>query len=166
MVALGSLLLQQNRAEEGAELLRSAYEGRLETLGEDHPDTFNSLQYAAEGYIYADRLDLAAPYAQAAYEGSVDRSGESNPQSLMWAVRWGMILLSLERFAESEAIFERFNLVCSGNEDIQQTSLCQNAPSMFVDLYTAWNESEPGAGHDERAAHWQRIIDAASPPAP
>jgi hypothetical protein len=33
----------------------------------------------------------------------------------------------------------------------------------LVELYTAWDKSEPGKGHDARAAKWKATLDAAKP---
>ena len=82
---------------------------------------------------------------------------------MTWAKDYFLVLVELKRFTESEAVVDQLNSLCANVEGGQAGVICQNVPIFYVHLYTNWNEHEPGSGYDERAAHWQAIVDAPRP---
>ena len=167
MANLGSLLLQQGQLEEAVDLLEAAYLTRLEELGASHPDTFFSLQLLAEGHMVGGDMVSAGPYVREVASTFGATAGPTDPRSIMWRFRLGLVHFDAQRFEEAETVFLDLRAVCRTPTVADAAPTCAVLPNVLVDMYAAWHETEPDAGHDERSAAWQAVLEgAADPPDP
>ncbi|MFN9124209.1 MAG: tetratricopeptide repeat protein, partial [bacterium] len=85
---------------------------------------------------------------------------EEHPHTLVSLGNMGILLARQGKPAEAEPFLldshEKRSRVLG-----EQHPLTVAAIGALVDLYTAWDKSEPGKGHGARAAEWQAKSDAA-----
>jgi len=62
-------------------------------------------------------------------------------------------LAALKRFPEAEADLKEVELRFSGS-----ASGYQECAQAYVDLYKAWDQADPGRGHDEQARVWEKKV--------
>ncbi|MBM4051615.1 MAG: serine/threonine protein kinase [Planctomycetes bacterium] len=160
---MGFLLQAQGKLAEAEPYCREALEKRRRTLGEEHPDTLQSINNM--GYLLQaqGKLAEAEPYLREALEKSRRTLGEEHPDTLISINNMGGLLDSQGKLAEAEPYF-REALEKSRRtlgEEHPGTLACAQA---LVDLYTAWDKSEPGKGYDQKAAEWRAKLPATATP--
>ncbi len=162
MSNLGGILRDEGKLEEAEPFVREALEKRRRLLGDAHRGTLlstltmGSLLEAQGKFADAEEL-LAAneEHFRAAFTGSD-----------AWQFAGMLVTLSKVRMAQGEYAAAEANL-------LEAHGLFAQTPGPFpgrqldcvrklVDLYAAWHEADPGAGHDAAGAEWREQLDAAA----
>jgi serine/threonine protein kinase/Tfp pilus assembly protein PilF len=156
----GALLQSQGKLREAEPYFREAMEKCRRVLGAEHPNTMittiNTGTVVAGQKRYAEAVELLAPAEPIARQAFTGAYGA-------WLAR---LLLNLGRargglgeFAaaergllEAQPLFEQ-----TLGPKHRDTRGCAQA---VVELYVAWDQAEPGKGHDAKAASWRSKLDA------
>jgi len=169
---MGFLLQAQGKLAEAEPYLREALEKRRRTLGEEHPDTLISVSLIVRLNIDQNKaqegLDLITPFeptARKAFTGGKARR-LADFLTAFGRARVG-VGFDAERFALAEANLLEAHVIYiaakGGGPAHKDTLACAQA---LVDLYTAWDKSEPGKGYDAKAAEWRAKSTPPDPPTP
>jgi tetratricopeptide (TPR) repeat protein len=169
---MGVLLESQGKLAEAEPYYRDALEKRRRVLGEEHPDTLSSINnmgvlLQSQG---KDRevLDLAEPFEPAARKAF---SGGNAPRlakvlTLLGRARVG-VGYDRARFALAEAnLLEAHAIFLAAKNRGPSHKDTLKCMQTLVDLYTAWDQAEPGKGYASKSAEWKASLDAAKPPEP
>ncbi|MBX3323126.1 MAG: tetratricopeptide repeat protein, partial [Phycisphaeraceae bacterium] len=166
---MGALLRAQGKLDQAEPLFREAMENSRRMLGEEHPNTLTfisnmGLLLRQQGR-HQDAIDMLVPAEPAVRK---QFTGGNAP-------RLGLLLTTLgrarvgfgydaERFALAEANLLEANAIYVDAKDRgpahKDTLECVQA---LVDLYTAWDEAQPDAGHDKKAAEWSAMLEQIQP---
>ncbi|MFU8828675.1 MAG: tetratricopeptide repeat protein, partial [Phycisphaerales bacterium] len=142
-----------------------ALEIRRRVLGDEHPDTLNSINNMGSLLNAQGKLAEADPYSREALDGFRRVLGNEHPNTLLSMYNLGKTLVALQKWDEAQALC----LEChERNEkrygpDHKETT---NAINLLVELYDAWHAVEPDAGHDATAAEWRAKLPPPAQPAP
>ena len=156
---MGALLGSMGQYEEATPYYREALEGLRRVLGDDHPDTLRATSNLAHALVWTGEAVSGERLAREAVE-----RGRRVLELDHWYLgnflgKHGHALTVLERYDEAEvALLEAHRIVAAarGDADDQTTRVV----GYLVDLYAAWHDAEPAAGHDARAAAWQARLPA------
>jgi serine/threonine protein kinase/Tfp pilus assembly protein PilF len=159
---LGMLLFDLQRFAEAEPRLREVLEIRRRTLGDDHVDTLISLGNLGTLLRDAGRLAEAEPYYREALDKRRRTLGEEHPHTLVSIGNMGILLTRQGRHAEAQSYLDE-SLEKRRSVLGAEHPLSRAAVGALVELHTAWDKSEPGKGHDARAAEWKSTLDAAKP---
>jgi tetratricopeptide (TPR) repeat protein len=157
---------ERGRIDEAERALREAVETGRQTLGEDHPYTLIFSGYLGgvlfEQGKHQEAIALLTPIESATRE-RLTGSNIYRLATLLTALGSARVGLGYdaERFALAEAnLLEAHSIfVDSRGEEDEETMGCTKA---LADLYTAWDEAEPGAGYDAKASEWRARAAAAA----
>ena len=152
--SLALLLDLMDRPGEAEPFVRESLNGCRRTMGEDHVRTLISLNTLGRVLRSLGRLDDA----EAAGAEAVERARRALPQGHwylgIFLQDYGKTLAKLGRYDEAEtalleahATFDR----AFGSDHARTTK----AVDALIDLYDAWQQAEPNAGHDASAAQWR-----------
>ncbi len=155
---LAALLDDQGKLGEAEGYYREALEKRRRMLGEDHPDTLISLIATAKllrqqgkNQEAMDLLTPIEPAVRSAFTGGNAR----RLADLLTALGRARVGLGYdpERFKAAEAnLLETHPIyIATRGEKHKATLGCVQG---LVDLYSAWDEAEPGKGFEDKAAQW------------
>ncbi|MCC6661533.1 MAG: serine/threonine protein kinase [Phycisphaerales bacterium] len=164
---LGALLHDEGRFAEAEPYLRTALHGRSGALGEAHPATLRVLCKLGENLDvqgkHHEAIDLLAP-AEGAVRGgftgdSAWRVGEF--LNILGRARVGLGF-EPERFSlgEAELLEAHATLLRARGEKDPSTLACVRG---LKQLYSAWDEAEPGRGYAAKAAEWSVPSEATEP---
>jgi len=159
---LGMLLFDLQRFAEAEPRLREVLEIRRRTLGGEHVDTLISVGNLGTLLRDAGRLAEAEPYYREALDKRRRTLGEEHPHTLVSIGNMGILLTREGRHAEAQPYLDE-SLEKRRRVLGAEHPLSRAAVGALVELYTAWDKSEPGKGHDARAAEWKSTLDAAKP---
>jgi tetratricopeptide (TPR) repeat protein len=159
---LGTLLLDQQKFTDAEPYLREVLAIRRRTLGDEHVDTLISIGNLGSMLRDAGRLTEAEPLYREALDKRRRVLGEQHPHTLVSIGSMGILLVRQGRCAESQPYLdeslEKRRRVLGADHPLSRAAV-----GALVELYTAWDKSEPGKGHDARAAEWKATLDAAKP---
>jgi hypothetical protein len=157
---LGVLLKDRGDLADAEPLFREVLETRRRILGETHPDTLLSITNLgmlklAQGN-FQETANLLAPI-----ESDVRRKWLTN-SPLYFASFMATLGNARERLGDFGAaeknLLEAYPVfVQSRGPSNKETMGCVTS---IVTLYTNWNKSEPGKGHDAKATEWKSKLDA------
>jgi non-specific serine/threonine protein kinase/serine/threonine-protein kinase len=151
---LGILFLDQRNFADAEPPLREALEIRRRTLGEEHVDTLIAIGNLGSMLRDAGRLAEAEPLHREVLEKRRRVLGEEHPHTLVSLGNIGVLLQRQGSHAEAEPfLLESFEKRARALGDRHPLTVA--AIGALADLYTAWNQAEPGQGHDGRAAEWR-----------
>jgi tetratricopeptide (TPR) repeat protein len=167
---MGTLLQSQGKLAEAEPYFRDALEKSRRVLGEEHPNTLTSINNM--GYLHLaqskdrEALDLAEPFEPAARKAF---SGGNAPRLATFLTRLGRARVGVgydrARFALAEANLLEAHAIFLAAKDRgpshKDTLECVKA---LADLYTAWEQAEPGKDYAAKAAEWKAALDAVKPP--
>jgi serine/threonine protein kinase/tetratricopeptide (TPR) repeat protein len=159
---LGLLLFDLQKFAEAEPRLREVLEIRRRTLGGEHVDTLISVGNLGTLLRDAGRFAEAEPYYREALEARRRVLGDEHPHTLVSIGNMGILLVRQGRFAEAQPYLDE-SLEKRRSVLGAEHPLSRAAVGALVELYTAWDKSEPGKGHDARAAKWKATLDAAKP---
>lgn len=155
---LAVVLRQLDRVDEAKELYHDAIRLRRVLLGNEHVDVSHSLTNLAT------LLRTRGEYAEAAdlYEESLAiRMKTLPPGHVLFALTragLGHCLARLDRYEEAEDHLLASEKLAMDSK-VPPESFKMFILQCLVDLYQRWHEAEPAAGHDARAAQWQRALE-------
>jgi tetratricopeptide (TPR) repeat protein len=151
---LGVLLRRSGELESAKEHLHQALDGYRRERGEEHAKTSHA--YHQLGIVLREmgELEEAERLGAHAVRHGRPRFHAGNVGSTFFLVGHGRTLAEMGRFKEAEhrmleahAIFEQR----AGSADWRTL----HAAEALADLYAAWHEVEPDAGHDAKVAEWR-----------
>ena len=153
---MGYLKKCQGKPEEAKPYYEEALERRRRVLGDDDPATLGSMHNLGALYRDLGRLKEAETLAAEAVE-----RGRANEARCLGRFIDGHshTLAEMGRFAEAEPLAVEAWSILEGKGDATHP-LTVDVIDNLVDLYSAWHEADPGAGHDKSAAKWQGKLDA------
>lgn len=153
-INMAFLLMDRDKAQEACRILHDAYASACESLGADHPEALAALSGLAYSYYRSEAWEDAVSWYRKSIEQSAGRYGDTHLEVHQGREFLGAALRKLQRFTEAETVLierHRVSLDTGGVEHKDTRAAAQS----LVDLYTDWNEAEPGTGHDARAAEWR-----------
>jgi eukaryotic-like serine/threonine-protein kinase len=154
VINLGGLLMAQNKFSDAEPYYREALEGSRRALGEDHQQTLVAIHNMGTVLSNLGELEEAEQYGRDAVQRARDVLPADHWHLAVFLSRYGNTLVSMERFDEAEThLLEALTIfeAALGPDHDRTISVI----TQLADLYDAWHEHEPDAGHDERAAEWR-----------
>ena len=151
---MGGLLRARAHLAESEPYYRETLEGSRRVLGDDHPTTLVAINNMGALLRDLRRFEEAEAFGAEAVE-----RGRAVLSPGHWLVgvflgHHARTLAKLERFGESEErALEAFDIVDAAFGGLHERTI--GAVRQLVDLYTAWNDSEPGQGYDAKADEWR-----------
>ncbi len=150
MHATGGLLRRLGKDDEAIQFTREAYEGRRDLLGDTHPDTLASLGNLASQLTRAGRADEAIPYAAQAVESAEQALGPEHWYVAVFLGYLGTAQAKCGDFEDAErSLIESREIMVESLGP--EHSRVDSTTRRMIDLYTWWDEAEPGEGHDASA---------------
>ncbi len=146
------LLQGQERLSEAAQYFRDALAGYRAAFGEVHPNTLVVMSNLSRLLVDLGEHEEALRLAEECVAGA--RTSLPNHWLLdNFLGKQGAALTALARYDEAEKILldAHKRLVNALGENHEQTKRIVEA---LRDLYLAWSETSPNAGHDQAAAEW------------
>lgn len=165
---LGVTLYYRKQMEEAEVVMREVMTGRRRTLGDNHADTRDAANTLALILFETGRelfsqgqLEEATGYVREALDLAREALGENHHEvtvvtsSLGHVLgEYGRSLRGEQRFEEAAtALVESHSLYAHAMGDHHEMTV-QSIESV-ADLYDAWHEHDPYAGHDEVAGIWR-----------
>ena len=160
---LGSLLQSMGKLAEAEPYGREAVEGLRRAVGNDHTNTLIAIHNLGRLLRDLGRLEEAEALGAEAVRGARARLAPSHTFRLAAVAQHGRTLAAMQRFTEAEVeLLEACDgFVETRGPDYERTI---KTIGFLVDLYTAWHETEPGNGHDAKAAEYRAMLP--QPPEP
>jgi hypothetical protein len=127
-------------------------------LGDDHPQALTSINNMGVLLRAQGKLAEAEAYSREALEGRRRVLGDDHPDTLVSMNNLVALLISLQNYHEAEVVgleHEIRSREVHGPAHDKTT----DAINLLIDLYTAWHEAEPDAGHDAKAAEWRAKLE-------
>ncbi|HNO78976.1 MAG TPA: serine/threonine-protein kinase [Phycisphaerae bacterium] len=151
---LAAWLVQQGNFEQAADELGELLAAQRERLGSDHGDTIESMHYLSLALLGLNRPADAEALANECVERSQKLAPDAKTPNAMFKVGWGRSLVGLKRFAQAETVLlESHRDLDDGlGSDDPRT---RESTKALADLYSAWAQAEPDAGHDAQADKWK-----------
>ena len=151
---MGVLLRRQNKLEAAEPFYREALELRRATLGDLHPSTLGSMNNMASLLVAGRRFNDAMMLYDEAIRGYRQVLGPSHSDTLRCTRSKIRLLIRQHRFAEAEQMgSDAYALVrgVHGESGPETVEICRT----MVELFDAWKEAEPDAGHEQSAIWWR-----------
>jgi tetratricopeptide (TPR) repeat protein len=162
---LAGLALDQKKPAEAEQLYRQVIQSGSPTLGAEHPTVLSATRRLGAILLdqkrYAETVELlsaAEPAARKTYTGANERNLAPLLRNL------GAARAQLNQFAAAETNLLEAHAIFSKTlgESHKDTRGCIQ---VLVDCYFLWDKTEPGKGHEAKAAEWKQKLGAAAPPA-
>lgn len=151
---LGTILESRDLYDGAGEAYGRALEGQRRVLGDRHPDTLVTASNLSGILKQQGKIQEALVLRREVWEGFSELVGADHPYTLITLYRLVSILIETEAFEEAEQRAldcERLNRARFGDQHSETT----DAVDLLVNLYEAWHERAPEAGHDLKAAAWR-----------
>jgi len=152
MSDLAVVLAKQNKYAEAEALNREAFERRSRTLGEDDPDTLQSLQNLAAVLVLREKFAEAESYLLVVQPKREKVHGRLDRRAISGLVQIARAYIGQDKLADAEPVLldavDRYKSSANPYSDDSR-----NAISLLVKL--AETTSRPAI-----AAHWQAQLDA------
>ena len=151
---MGKLLQDRGKLDEAQPYLSEALEKMRHVLGDEHPSTLHLI--ANMGYLLKTqgKLDQAEPLYREVLEIRRRVLGEEHPRTLRSINRVGTLLRKRGKFAEAEEMLVPAAAVADEKLPPDHR-VGKYLTKSITELYDAWDEAEPGQGHDAKAAEWR-----------
>jgi len=107
MIALGGLMVDRGRIDEGESLLNQALATAIETQGEAHPLTADAMSWVATCLLLRDRYEESEAMMLRALDVMRQAYGEEHEATLDLYSCWALVVNDAGRFAEAEPHFRR-----------------------------------------------------------
>jgi len=149
---LSGLLQAQGKPVQAEPYAREALEKGRKVLGEKNPFTLRYVRnmgevLQAEGRN-SEAVELLAP-AEAAMRAAFSSDHQFVLGTFLRAL--GKAQLGLGNFTAAESNLTEARSMLADSHDPKDLRECTHA---LADLYTAWNQAQPGKGYDAKAAEW------------
>ncbi|MFO0860067.1 MAG: serine/threonine-protein kinase [Phycisphaerales bacterium] len=162
MSELEVLLQAQGKLEEAEPLCREALEKQLKIFGYESLDTMISVN-SLGGLLIAQKKYGEAVSVMAPGQDAARKTLDGTARLHRYLLNLGKARAGVGQFASAEGtlIEAQARAVKVRGATHKDTKSCEQA---LVDLYVAWEKSEPGKGHAGKAAEWRAKFDASPPP--
>ncbi|MBS0188454.1 MAG: tetratricopeptide repeat protein, partial [Planctomycetes bacterium] len=162
MSELEVLLQAQGKLEEAEPLCREALEKQLKIFGYESLDTMISVN-SLGGLLIAQKKYGEAVSVMAPGQDAARKTLDGTARLHRYLLNLGKARAGVGQFASAEGtlIEAQARAVKVRGATHKDTKACEQA---LVDLYVAWEKSEPGKGHAGKAAEWRATFDASPPP--
>jgi tetratricopeptide (TPR) repeat protein len=165
IASMGGLLRDLGKHAEAEPYFREAVEKSRPKLGEEHPSTLIYITNWGDVLRAQGRnnesISLLMPVEAAARKVFVGGNARRLALFLttLGRARTGLEYSS-ERFVAAEANLLEAHTILAG---AQSVTTKDSLPCLLglVDLYVAWDTTEPGKGHDAKAAEWNAKLESA-----
>ncbi len=156
---MGTLLDKQGRWSESEELRRLLVGTARRAEPNGGARLGSTLVQLGINLIAQNRFADAEPVLAECLE--IRRRAMGEGHWLVWNTQslFGETLAKQSKFVEAEGVLVEAANQINPPEQFRVLRLGQ-AIQRVIDLYTAWHESDPAAGHDTKAAQWQAKLDA------
>jgi len=161
---LALLLISQNKTPEAELLLREVTESGGRVIGAGHPIVLSAAENLGDTLLeqkrYGEALEVlsaAEPDARKTYAGR----GQGNLAGFMGSLGRARALLKNFAAAEADLLESRGLYVQSSDPARGDTG---KGILVLVNMYTRWDEAEPGKGYDVKAAEWKAKLSASDAP--
>ncbi|MEQ9095045.1 MAG: serine/threonine-protein kinase [Phycisphaerales bacterium] len=157
LIALNSVALvleEQDKLDEADPYRREALERSRATLGDDHPSTLVSIYNMAAFQQERGELEEASALAEEAVRRGRAALGEDHWHVGVFLGRSASILAAMDRFADAEQRgLEAYAVLGAALGEAHDRP--RRVARMLANLYDAWHQAEPDAGHDATAVQWR-----------
>ncbi len=159
LVMMGSLArdyADEHRYPEAERLASEVLETSRRVLGADHPSTLAALSRLADVDNAQGLFARAAPLAQEARAGYERIGSKTGPGLGNARAALGRALTGLKRYSEAEAEFLGAEGLLSAGKGRDYKQCLESV----VEMYRAWDRSEPDKGHAAQAETWKAKLDS------
>jgi eukaryotic-like serine/threonine-protein kinase len=148
---LASLYRGQGRLEEALELQTDALERMRATIGPSHPDTLGTQHNVGMAYWTLGDAERGRDYMAGARQAFIELGGPEHFGAVGAAINLARLEVQQQRFdAAIEPLMESWEAL----NQAAPNSRTRSTAAELAEVYQAWDEAEPGAGHAEQAEHW------------
>jgi non-specific serine/threonine protein kinase/serine/threonine-protein kinase len=156
---LALLLQAEGKLAEAEPLFRDALARRRVALGDLHTSTLNSINNLARVLRTQGKLDEAEPLYREALAGRRAKLGDDDINTLNSAGGLAALLQARGEFLEASTLLEQ-SIEHGRNLTHNSDAFVRDAERKLRDLYRAWHERDPSAGHDRRADELDQLLKA------
>ena len=158
LLGLASALQSQGQLDEAESMIREAVAIAKAGLGDRHLNVGSCLHSLAIVLRRQNKLAEAGATAREAIS-IVDESAPNSDNAATYRIELGQALIGLKEFARAGAVLAEADRIQQKrpNTAPARRRACFQA---FVQLYTAWDNAQPGQGHEAATAAWQQKLDA------
>ena len=148
---LASLYRAQGRLEEARDLQVDTLERMRATIGPNHPDTLGTQHNVGMAYWTLGDTDQAREYMDSARRAFIEIGGAGHFGAVGAAINLARLEVERERFdAAIQPLMESWQALSEASPNSRALSTA----SELAEVYQAWHEAEPDAGHHEQAEQW------------
>jgi len=161
---LGAVLVALERFDEAESMFREAIDKQRQVLGDDHPGTLNSVLLLGglwwERARHGEVVTLLAPIESAARKAFTGSNALLVGRMLVFlcGARAALAKNAAELAAAEAGLQEAWSILAADAPPVPKD--VRRVAKAFVELYTAWDELEPGTGRDARATEWRTKLDS------
>jgi len=154
MSNMGVLLQAEGKLVEAEPYHRAALDGSRRVLGDHHPDTLISIRNMGALSRDLGRLDEANALGDEAVGKGRVVLGLEHWRFGDFLVSHARTLAAMNRHADAEeSALEAYAVLSAALGEHHDRT--RGAAKDITDLYTAWHEADPNAGHDAKAEQWR-----------
>jgi eukaryotic-like serine/threonine-protein kinase len=148
---LAALYRRQGRLVEAKELQIDALEGMRANIGPNHPDTLGTQHNVGLALWTLGEIDRARDYMEGARQAFIELSGADHYGAVNAAINLARLEVEQQRFEQATvALMESWESLAASPPN----SRARSTAAELVEVYVAWHEAEPDAGHQARAEFW------------
>lgn len=148
---LAALYRAQGRLVEAKELQLDALEGMRANIGPNHPDTLGTQHNVGMALWTLGEIDEARDYMESARQAFIELSGAGHYGAVGAAINLARLEVEQQRFDQAaRPLLESWQAFVDGPPN----SRARSTAAELAEVYRAWHEAEPDAGHQDLAEHW------------
>jgi len=152
--SMGSMLRQQGNLAEAENYYRQALEGFRLLFGDEHIDTLITINNLAALLRDLDVLEEADFLGATSVAIAQRTLPPSHWNTAMFLDEHAQTVVAMGRFGEAEKIYLEARSIFESAPGAMHHRTIDNIRRL-AELYDAWHEHEPDAGHDAKAAEWR-----------
>jgi len=159
--SLGWLLQAEGKLADAAPIYIESIAMQRKLLPPDHPDLAVTLSNLALLYRTQGKFAEAQPLYVESLAITEKSFGKHNRRTGIIRMQYGRTLLGLGRFPDAEAeLLESERVLGQDPTAVARHRQCVDA---VIELYTAWDKSDPDKGYDAKAGNWRARLPATAP---
>jgi hypothetical protein len=149
---LAAALEGQRQIEQAEPLRRAVFDARRRHSGAKHADTMDAARTLGKNLLLQQKAEAAEPFLRMGLEGFRELSASGLAADCQ-------LLLGCS-LAQQQRWFEAETELIAAEKSVANASLSWRRQSVqaLVDLYSAWDDSEPGMGFDQKASEWEAAL--------
>ena len=161
LIVLANEFLAFDDVDGAVDLFRRSHHWHRGRYGSNHQRTLGALVELGKAQEINGNIAEAKQHYREAHEGYRTNSGPESTAARNALNSLLRALIASGEWPEAEAYaLEDFDTHLRTNGPDHATT--RNACNRLIDLYEAWNETEPGSGHDAKAAQWREHLESPS----